>query len=144
MSRNPFIRSARITPKHVQRRVAPLGLRDIILSVPPYFSIRELNRTLIAGVIPALAFVLALPIVFCILAVSVFAWFLVFNSSNYLATVVQLVMQHTSQASLVGFFDTTRAEIIRGAEEVVLAFVFTCGFCGWLRRLSTDRQPRGT
>ncbi|CDG38932.1 hypothetical protein ASAP_0887 [Asaia bogorensis] len=138
-----FSRDAQRMHHHVPRKAAT-SLKEELLKVPFYFSLRELPKTLRAG-LPygagmALVFLLLVPGLIFVLLAPVITYLILTQSSADLVNALQPLMHHLSQARLIGFFDTARTEIYRSLGDILFVFMTSNIACGLVARLIEDRS----
>lgn len=138
-----FSRDAQRTHNHMPRKAAT-SLKEELLKVPFYFSLRELPKTLRAGLLPgagvALVYLLLVPGLILVLLAPVITYLILTQSSADLVNALQPLMHYLSQARLIGFFDTARTEIYRSLGDIPFVFVTGCAFFGSVARLVEDRR----
>jgi|GEM_PF-6865892 len=137
-----FSRDAQRTHNHMPRKAAT-SLKEELLKVPFYFSLRQLPKTLRAGLLPgagvALVYLLLVPGLIFVLLAPVITYLILTQSSADLVNALQPLMHYLSQARLIGFFDTARTEIYRSLGDIPFVFVTGCALGGLVTRLIEDR-----
>jgi len=138
-----FSKDAQRTHNHMPRKAAA-SLKEELLQVPFYFSLRELPKTLRAGLLPgagvALVYLLLVPALIFVLLAPVITYLILTQSSADLVNALQPLIHYLSQARLIGFFDTARTEIYRSLGDIPFVFVTGCAAFGLVARLVEDRR----